>query len=173
MFGTAATLGAQYTDAPDSEQQDPRSQTYAEGSTGQDQQADQQRTVARLSIAQGDVNVKRGDSGDLVAAVVNAPLLPQDHVQTSDGSRAEVQLDYANMIRLAPNTDVGFADLEYHRYQVQLGAGSIIYRVLRDSDAQAEIDTPSVAVRPTQQGDYRVSVLDDGSTEITVRSGEL
>ncbi|MGI9071881.1 MAG: DUF6600 domain-containing protein [Bryobacteraceae bacterium] len=173
MFGSAASLGAQYTAAPDSEQQYPDSQTYAQGSPGQDQQADQQRAVARLSIAQGDVNLKRGDSGDLVAAVVNAPLLARDHVQTSEGSRAEVQLDYANMIRLAPNTDVGFAALEYHRYQVQLGAGSIIYRVLRDSDAQAEIDTPSVAVRPTQQGDYRVSVLDDGSTEISVRSGEL
>ncbi|MGI8961988.1 MAG: DUF6600 domain-containing protein [Bryobacteraceae bacterium] len=173
IFGSAASLGAQYTAAPDSEQQDPQSQTYAEGSPGQDQQAGQQRAVARLSIAQGDINVKRGDSGDLVTAVVNAPLLAQDHVQTAAGSRGEVQLDYANMIRLAPNTDIGFADLEYHRYQVQLGAGSIIYRVLRDSEAQAEIDTPSVAVRPIQQGDYRISVLDDGSTEITVRSGEL
>jgi FecR protein len=173
MFGTAASLGAQDTAAPDLEQQDAQSQPYSDGSPGQDQQAEQQRAVARLSIAQGDVNVKRGDSGDLVAAVVNAPLLVQDHVQTSAGSRAEVQLDYANMIRLAPNTDIGFADLAYHRYQLQLGAGSIIYRVLRDSDAQAEIDTPSVAVRPTQQGDYRISVLDDGSTEITVRSGEL
>jgi FecR protein len=174
LFVSAASLGAQYT-APDSGQGDAQAQEYPEQGTTpeQDQQADQQRAVARLSIAQGDVNVKRGDSGDLVAAVVNTPLLAQDHVQTSGGSRAEIQLDYANMIRLAPNTDVGFADLEYHRYQIQLGAGSIIYRVLRDSDAQAEIDTPSVAVRPTQQGDYRVSVLDDGSTEITVRSGEL
>lgn len=173
MFGTAASLGAQYT-APDSGQEDPQAQEYPQqGAPGQDEATDQQRAVARLSIAQGDVNVKRGDSGDLVSAAVNAPLLAQDHVQTSTGSRAEVQLDYANMIRLAPNTDIGFADLEYHRYQVQLGAGSIIYRVLRDSDAQAEIDTPSVAVRPSTQGDYRISVLDDGSTEITVRSGEL
>ncbi|MFL6350317.1 MAG: DUF6600 domain-containing protein [Bryobacteraceae bacterium] len=179
LFGSAASLSAQYTDQdPGQEAQDqqypPQSQQYPEqGTPGQDEATDQQRAVARLSIAQGDVNVKRGDSGDLVAAVINAPLLAQDHVQTSTGSRAEVQLDYANMIRLAPNTDIGFADLAYHRYQVQLGAGSIIYRVLRDSDAQAEIDTPSVAVRPTQQGDYRVSVLDDGSTEINVRSGEL
>jgi hypothetical protein len=140
---------------------------------GEDQAADEQRGAARLSIVQGDVNVKRGDSGDLVAAAVNAPLLAQDHVQTSAGSRAEIQLDYANMIRLAPNTDVGFADLEYHRYQVQLAAGSIIYRVLRPSDAQAEVDTPSIALRPTQQGDYRISVLDDGSTQISVRSGEV
>jgi hypothetical protein len=177
IFATTASLRAQEPQAPDSEQQDP--QAYPEQgvpvqeAVAQDQAADEQRGAARLSIVQGDVNVKRGDSGDLVAAVINAPLLAQDHVQTSPGSRAEVQLDYANMIRIAPNTDVGFADLEYHRYQIQLGAGSIIYRVLRPSDAQAEVDTPSIAVRPTQEGDYRISVLDDGSTQISVRSGEI
>lgn len=133
---------------------------------------DQQHGVARLSIVQGDVNVKLGASGEFVSAGVNAPLVAQDHVQTSPGSRAEVELDSANLIRLAPNTDLGFADLEYHRYQVQLGAGTVIYRVLRDSDAQAEVDTPSIAVRPGQQGEYRISVLEDGTTQITVRAGQ-
>jgi hypothetical protein len=55
-------------------------------------------------------------------------------------------------VRLAPNTDLGFADLEYHRYQVQLGAGTIQYRVLRNQDAQVEIDTPSIAAKPLQVG---------------------
>jgi len=170
LFGSAANLRAQYENRPLSPDQE---QPEAQQAIGGADQTTAQQGVARLSIVQGDVNVKRGDSGDLVAAAINAPLMPQDHVQTSDGSRAEVQLDSANMIRLAPNTDLGFADLEYRRFQVQLGAGTIIYRVLRDSNAQAEVDTPSIALRPTQQGNYRISVLDDGSTQITVRSGEL
>ncbi len=133
---------------------------------------DQQHGVARLSIVQGDVNVRRGDNGELVAAVMNAPVMVQDHLQTSPGSRAEVELDSGSLIRLAPNTDIGFADLEYHRYQVQLSAGVIIYRVLRDSNAQAEVDTPSIALRPAGQGEYRIAVLDDGATQISVRSGQ-
>ncbi len=141
------------------------------GGSQQDLAADRQHGVARLSIVQGDVNVKRADTGELVAAVMNAPLVAPDRLQTSPGSRAEVELDSANLIRLAPNTDLGFAGLEYHRYQVQLGAGTIIYRVLRDSDAQAEVDTPSIAVRPVAQGEYRISVMEDGTTQITVRSG--
>ncbi len=144
----------------------------AQGPTDQDPAMDQQHGVARISIVQGDVNVRRGDNGELVAAVMNAPLMTQDHVQTSPGSRAEVELDYGNLIRLGPNTDLRFADLEYHRYQVQLGAGTIIYRVLRDSNAQAEIDTPNIAVSPAGQGEYRISVLEDGTTQITVRSGQ-
>jgi hypothetical protein len=140
---------------------------------GEDVQGDQQRGIARLSIVQGDVNINRGDSGGLVAAVVNAPLATGDHLQTSPGSRAEAELDSANLVRLAPNTDVAFADLEYHRYQLQLGAGTIEYRVLRPQDAQAEVDTPSIAARPLGPGAYRIAVLDDGTTQITVRSGEL
>ncbi|HEY7303728.1 MAG TPA: DUF6600 domain-containing protein [Bryobacteraceae bacterium] len=141
-------------------------------SDGQNTAADEQHGVARLSVVQGDVNLKRGDSGQLEAAVINAPLVAADHVQTSPGSRAEVELDYGNLIRVGPNTDVGFADLQYHRYRLQLGAGTIIYRVLRDAGSQSEIDTPSIAVRPLTQGEFRISVLDDGTTQITVRSGQ-
>ncbi len=134
--------------------------------------ADEQHGVARVSVVQGDANVKRGDNGQLEAVAINAPLMARDHLQTSSGSRAEIELDYANLIRLGPNTDVGIADLQYHRYQVQLGAGTVIYRVLRDDNSQTEIDTPSIAVRPLSQGEYRISVLDDGTTQITVRSGQ-
>src|SRR5579884_606884 len=84
-------------------QQYPPAQQYPQNTYPQDgypaaqpDQGDQQHGVARLSIVQGDVNVRRGDNGELVAAIVNAPLMAQDHVQTAPGSRAEVQLDYAN-----------------------------------------------------------------------------
>ncbi len=38
-------------------------------------------------------------------------------------------------------------------------------------DGNAQIDTPALAVRPDQTGDYRVSVLGNGQTLVTVRSG--
>lgn len=176
LFGMDPLLLAQDQPPPADEypaQSYPQGQAYPQSGTNeQDAAADQQHGVARLSVVQGDVNVKLGSTGELVAGAVNAPLVAQDHVQTSDGSRAEIEFDYANSIRVAPNTDVGFADLEYRRYQVQLAAGTIVYRVLRQSDGQAEIDTPSIAIRPMQEGIYRISVRDDGTTEVTVRSGE-
>ena len=120
---------------------------------------DPQHGVARISIVQGDVDVRRGDTGGLVAAVVNAPLMAQDHLQTSDGSRAEVEFDYGNLVRLAPDTDLVFADVEYHKYQVQLAAGTIIYRVLRNANSQCEIDTPSV--RSASYASRRIPRLSD------------
>ncbi|MGH9666578.1 MAG: DUF6600 domain-containing protein, partial [Bryobacteraceae bacterium] len=128
--------------------------------------------VARISLMQGDVSVRRGDSGETVAAAVNAPLVVDDHLMTAAGARAEAQFDYSNMVRLAPGTDVRFSQLDDNRYQIQIGAGTVVFRVLRANGAQTEIDTPSVAVRPTKEGTYRVSVKDDGSSEIAVRSGQ-
>ena len=133
---------------------------------------DQQHGAARLSIVQGDVNVLRGDNGQVVAAVVNAPLLTQDHLQTSTGSRAEVELDGGNIVRLAPNTDLGFAQVQDQHFQLQLGTGTVIYRLLRKTNAQVEIDTPMMGLVAMTEGDYRISVLPDGSAQVTVRSGQ-
>ncbi len=129
--------------------------------------------VARISLLNGDVSVRRGDSGDYVAAVQNAPVMVQDSIQTGAGARAEVQFDFANMIRLAQNTEVHFTDLQNGRFQMQLGRGTVTYRILRDTNAQVEIDTPSVSVRPVRQGVYRITVTDDGQTYVTPRSGQL
>jgi uncharacterized protein DUF6600/FecR-like protein len=128
--------------------------------------------VARISILNGNVSVRRGDSADLTPAALNAPIVVSDRLATGGGSRAEVQFDSSNMVRLGPQTEVRFGELAYRRYQVQLAEGMVTFRVLRDSDAQVEISTPSVSVRPRQRGIYRIAVRPDGSSEITVRAGE-
>ena len=107
-----------------------------------------------------------------MAAALNAPLTSTDRLLTGEGSRAEIQFDAANMIRLAPSTEVRLGDLAYHQYQVQIAAGTTLFRVMRDNDAQIEISTPSIAVRPLKRGVYRITVKADGSTEVTVRSGD-
>jgi FecR protein len=130
------------------------------------------RGVARVSLINGDVSVRRGDSGDWVAAAVNAPLVVQDSVVTGPSSRAEVQFDWANMIRLASSAEVRLAQLDYRRYLIQIARGTVTFRVLRDSEADVELSTPSVSVRPVRKGTYRITVREDGESEITVRSGE-
>jgi hypothetical protein len=120
----------------------------------------------------GDVSVRRGDSGEVVAAALNAPVVVEDQLLTGPDSRAEVQLDWANMVRLASMSEVRFSELENQHYQLQVARGMVTFRVLRDSNAQVEISTPSVSVRPMQQGTYRITVREDGTAEISVRAGE-
>lgn len=128
--------------------------------------------VARVSLVNGSVSVTRGDNGEPSGSAQNAPLVTSDRISIGEGSRAEVEFDSFNVVRLAPNTDVRMGDLEYHRYLIQMMRGTTTFRVLRDSDAKIEISTPSVSVVPLRQGTYRVTVQPDGTSEITVRAGE-
>src|SRR5438874_2702375 len=86
--------------------------------------------VARISLLNGDVSVRRGDSGDVVAAALNAPLVSQDRLLTASSSRAEVQLDSGNMLRVGSNSEVRLNDVEYGRFQVQIAIGTVTFRVL-------------------------------------------
>jgi len=130
------------------------------------------RGVARLSLLNGDVSVRRGDSGDWVAAAINAPLVVEDRVVTGPNSRAEVQFDYYHRIRLAGESEVRLAELEERKYLIQLARGTITFSAIKGGDAQVEVSTPAAALRPVAYGQYRMTVRPDGTTEITVRKGE-
>src|SRR5689334_19540263 len=67
------------------------------------------RGVARISLMDGDVTVRRGDSGEWVAGVINAPLLTDDRIATGQNSRAEVQFDAANILRIGGNAEIHLA----------------------------------------------------------------
>jgi hypothetical protein len=137
----------------------------------QQENGEEGRGVARISVLNGDVSVKRGDSGEVVAAGLNAPVMVQDTLLTGPSSRAEIEFDYANALRVGASSEVRLSELSSGKYQLQVGAGTTTFRVLRQSQSQVEIATPTVAVRPLGPGTYRVSVFQDGTTEITVRSG--
>lgn len=127
--------------------------------------------VARLSLIEGNVSVRHGDAGDVSAAALNAPLTETDRVETGDSGRAEIQFDAVNMIRVAPQSEVRLSELQYKQYQVQIAQGTVAFRVLSDNDADSEISTPTVSIKPDRAGTYRVTVHPDGMTEISVRQG--
>jgi hypothetical protein len=127
--------------------------------------------VARISLIHGDVSTQRGDSGDWSAAQLNAPVMGGDRVSTGDKARAELQLDYANILRLSEHTQANITTLTRSQIQIQLGHGMANYTVLRNSDAAAEIDTPNVAIRTERRdASFRILVTADDHTEVLVRS---
>ncbi len=134
---------------------------------------DAQRGVARISIMDGQVSVKRGDAGEWVAGIINAPLMSDDSIATAPNSRAEVQFDSANILRIGGNAQVHLTTLEAQRFQMEIARGTVTYTVLMASSANVEVDTPSISVRPTKQGVYRISVTDSGETQLTVRAGDV
>jgi hypothetical protein len=128
--------------------------------------------VARISLIHGDVSTQRGDSEDWGNTSINAPMVRGDQVATGQDSRTEIQLDYANILRLAAHSQAKIADLTRTRIQVQVGQGYASYTMLKGSEAEVEIDSPNVAVHPLRQGRYRVQVNSDSETDVIVREGE-
>lgn len=127
--------------------------------------------VARLSFLQGDVSTQRGDNGEWVAATLNTPVEPGDRVSTGDRARAEVQLDYADVLRMSNNGSANVNTLERNRIQIEIGQGLASYSVLHGSEADTEIDTPNAAIHPLGEGEYRILVNSNEETQVTVRSG--
>ena len=137
---------------------------------GQDQ-PDQEdgpgRGVARISLMNGDVSVRRGDSGEMVAAALNAPLVVEDQLLTGPDSRAEVQFDYANMLRLAAMSEVRISELENQRLQLQVARGLVTFRVLRDMYAESyrsELARAIYGANPLTAGEVQAGASRVGST---------
>jgi hypothetical protein len=129
--------------------------------------------VGRVSMIHGDVSTQRGDSGTWSAAVLNQPLVTGDKVSTGVGGRAEVQLDFANILRLGRNAQATLARFTDKFIQIQVGQGLTNYSVFGESEAEPEIDTPNVAVHPAHKdGIFRIEVRPDGDSIVIVRKGE-
>src|SRR3984893_2948398 len=129
--------------------------------------------VGRISMIHGDVSTQRGDSGSWSAAVLNQPVVNGDKVSTGAGGRGEVQLNFANILRLGPNSQATIANFTDKNIQIQVGQGLANYSVFGESEAEPEIDTPNVAVHPAHKdGVFRIEVRPDGDSIVIVRKGE-
>ncbi len=137
-----------------------------------DQQQDANAGVARASFIHGDVTLQRGDNNDVSAVTLNTPLMPGDKILTGNDSRAELQLDYANILRLDSNSEANLIALSPGHIQLQITQGLANFSVLKGSDTDAQIDTSNVSVHMLHEGRYRIEVGADGDTYVTVREGD-
>ncbi len=129
--------------------------------------------VARVSFIHGDVSRQRGDTSEWSATTINSPLERGDQIGTGEKSRTEIQLDYANILRLSSKTQARIAELTRTRIQIQVAQGYASYTMLKGGEADVEIDTPNVSVHPLGPGRFRVQVNSDSETDVIVRDGEV
>lgn len=158
--------GAQYPPQGAPQQGGPGPQGYPQ------QQGQSDPGAARLSYISGDVSMQHGNSGDWAAATVNTPIVIGDQVSTGKQSRAEIELDHANILRMADGSTANVVNLTRDQIQLQIGQGLVTYDVLKGGEAAVEIQTPNVAIHPQMgEGSYRITVNSDGETIVDVRKG--
>lgn len=149
--------------------------SQAQGNPPQEQAANQpgklEPGVARVSFIHGDVSAQHNDNGDWVAVTLNTPVVEGDRVATGQKSRAELQLDWADVLRMSDSATARVASLSRTNIQVQVGQGLTTYTVLKGSEANSEIDTSNASIHPDGPGEYRILVNSDAETQVIVRQG--
>ncbi|MCX7513953.1 DUF6600 domain-containing protein [Frateuria hangzhouensis] len=137
-----------------------------------DDSGDPPDRVARLSWLGGDVGLLPAGAQEWGEAGLNRPLTTGDRLSSSDGARAELELDSATL-RLDGRTDVGFLQLDGQLAQLELTQGTLSLAVRQlDAGQSYEIDTPTVALVVDQPGRFRVDVDADGqATRVTAFDG--
>ena len=131
-----------------------------------------QEPAPYLASMRGGVTVSR-PAGERAKAGRNMLLAPGDILATGSSSRADMRLDPAVWLRLDANGELRMAQLEAGRYRIELARGVITCHVANTPAREIQIGTPSVSVRPSSPGIYRIAVNKAGESEILARQGEL
>jgi len=135
-------------------------------------QADPPSRVASLSYIDGSVVFAPAGETEWVDAVLNRPVTRGDRLWTDRGAKAELHAG-ASVLHVDGETFVDVAALDANAFQASVKEGAVSARVRQLAQGENfEIDTPNLAFRARQPGDYRVDVdAKQGMTRIMVLSG--
>jgi len=129
--------------------------------------------VARISMLDGQVNLKRSDSKDWEAAKLNQSLVEGDTVSTSAESKLEIQIDARNFIRLSSNSVLRIVTLRDEGIAISAVEGTVTVRLANFDRKRGtfEVDAPKITLAAEKNGFYRIDVPKDGRVRLTVRDG--
>ena len=126
--------------------------------------------VARVSVADGDVRLQRPSGADFQARASTA-LVHGDRLTTGADSKAEIQFDIGNFLRMSSNTEIAILELGNKRFQMEVAHGLVSFSQFKRAEADVEIETPQATIFPLKRGTYVVEVHGVGQTDVTVRDG--
>jgi len=128
--------------------------------------------VGYVSYSQGGVVFAPQGEEEWTDLPPNRPITVGDRLWTDRGARAELQVG-TSTLHLDGESHLGVSELEERALKVILQQGSLNLRVREVAQGEnVEVDTPNLAFRALQAGDYRIDVdARSGATRITVASG--
>ena len=127
----------------------------------------------RISLIDGDVQIKTIDTGDWVPASINAPLMDGDILWVPEEGRAAIQLRDGSYVRLDENTSLEVLTLEKNSHQFYLTTGRAYVNFKATRGSFLQVDTPISSIRAFDLSIFRVDVGGDDFTRISVIRGKV
>ncbi len=126
----------------------------------------------RISLIEGDVQVKTPETGDWWPAAVNGPLMEGDQVWVPEDGRAELQLNTGSVIRLDRKSSLQILSVDRDSSQFYLSHGHayIFYDAPRGCVIQ--VDTPDASTHAYEQAIFRIDMSEEyPTTDVAVYKG--
>src|SRR5689334_16034278 len=98
----------------------------------------------------GNVAVIRGEGAEATPRSLQAALVTDDRIVTGEKSQAEIQVDDVNGLQVGAGAEIRLGEVYPGHYQMILGKGAVNWWVMDFGAATAEVETPSVWVRPRE-----------------------
>jgi hypothetical protein len=124
----------------------------------------------RISLIEGDVQIRTSDSGDWGPASINGPLAEGDQVWTPRGSRVELQLNNGTYIRLDQNSALQILSEDSDSSQFYLTQGRVYINFNPPRGSVIQFDTPDASTRAFNRAIFRIDIP-DRYTDVTVYKG--
>lgn len=139
--------------------------------------ADSQVRIVRLSLVDGPVQLDRSTGEGFERAIMNMPIAQGMQLWARGDSRAEVEFEEGNTIRVTPGSKVEFSDLilrsDGTRYSVmRIASGRVYVNFTHAGDEDFRIQFGDRELVLDHAAHFRLDVLDDRA-EIAMFGGEL
>ncbi|MFN3480328.1 MAG: FecR domain-containing protein, partial [Thermodesulfovibrionales bacterium] len=126
----------------------------------------------RLSLVEGDVQVRPGDTEEWFPASINTPVLEGDRLWVPDRGRLEMQLRDGSILRLNENTSLDVLRMEDGSLQFYINSGSL-YINFTGRKRYLQIDAPGASIRVYERSKFRVDVSENGRIDVSTYSGNV
>lgn len=127
----------------------------------------------RLSLVEGDVQVRAEDTDEWFPAAVNMPIREGDRLWVPDGTRTEIQARNGTAIRVDEKSSLDILTVDAESLQLYLGMGQAYLNFRGKRDSFIQLDTPVSSVRVYESTKLNVAVSRYGETDISVYRGRV
>ena len=125
----------------------------------------------RISLIEGDVQIKTTDAGDWGYASINTPLAEGDQVWVPEDGRVELQLNTGTYIRLDQSSALEILSRDEDSSQFFLTQGSAyIFYDAPSRGGVIQVDTPDASTRAFDKTVFRID-MSERYTDVSVYKG--